>query len=306
MHPILFYVSGDFFIGPYGLLIALGLAGACGLAAWRGKKQGIAPEFFVDMLFIVSVLGFLGARILYIALNFKEFLADPVGLLLSRTGFVFLGGLVAGVAAGTWFVFRRGIEFWRIADIVGPSICVGHAFGRIGCHFAGCCFGGVCTAPWAIQVPRVTMRDGSPWPNAWQEQLHQGLLGPDALVSLPVWPVQLMESVGLAILCGLLLFAARNPTRKGVQFSFYLMGYSLLRFGLEFLRGDVERGVFGAFGFSLSTSQIISLVLFGVGAVILFTARKREIQESTSPVSGLALTEEEAGVALRRRRRARG
>jgi len=272
MHPILFQVTDGFFIGTYGLAIALGLLVASALAAWRGKARGVPPEAFYDLTFIAVISGFLGARVLFIITNFGEFLSDPVPYLLSRTGFVFLGGLMAAAACCSWYVIRRRLDFWTIADVMAPSIAVGHAFGRIGCHLSGCCYGGVCESPLGVRVPRVLMPMGELWPNAYGDQLAEGVLPPDALWSLPVWPVQLMESTSLAVLAGVLLLIATRGHRKGTIFGAYLAGYAVLRFGLEMLRGDELRGVY--FGF-LSTSQILSIALLGTGIVILATAKRR-------------------------------
>jgi phosphatidylglycerol:prolipoprotein diacylglycerol transferase len=278
MHPILIQITDDFFIGTYGVLIALGLAAALAVASWLGKRRGIVTDVFYDLGFVAILSGFLGARLLYILTDFRGFMADPMPYIFSRTGFVFLGGLIAAAAACTVYVRRKGIDFWNAADIVMVVLPIGHAFGRIGCHLAGCCFGGVCPAPMGIKVPAQTLPDGNLWPNAFSDHLERGLLQPGAMVSLPVHPVQIYEAGGLLLLSAGLAWLALRPHSRGLLFGLYLVGYGVLRFGLEFLRGDEVRGLY--FGGLLSTSQLLSLGLIAAGAVVLATMRQRGLWKS--------------------------
>lgn len=276
MHPILISFPNGFFISTYGVMIAIGLAFALLAATWKGRRIGIPADPFYDLLFLAILSGFLGARVLYILTNIPGFLANPADYIFSRTGFVFLGGLVSASATCIWYVRRRKLDVLKVADIAGPCVAIGHAFGRIGCHLAGCCFGGACALPIAIEVPKVELPgDQGLWSNAYTEHLEKHLIGADAVHSLPIWPVQLMESAGLALLAIGLLALSHYPYRRGFIFGLYLAGYGALRFGLEFLRGDDVRGLY--FGGLISTSQIISLVMIVIGAVVIATSRNRDL-----------------------------
>jgi len=296
MHPILIPISGDFFIGTYGAAIAIGLLCASALAAWRGKSRGFDADIFFDFTFLAVVAGFIGARILFIALNFDGFLKAPMEYLLSRTGFVFLGGFVTALAACSWYIWKKKLDYWKVADMLVPSLALGHAFGRIGCHFAGCCYGGVCRVPWGISIPPVALSDGTLWPNAFSDQLGAGLIPPEAAHSLSIYPVQLMESVSLFALTAVLVWIGSRPQRKGFVFGLYLVCYAVIRFLLEYLRGDAERGLF--LNGALSTSQGISILLFIGGVVVLATCKGREIWGP-----GVAVA---AGISTSRRRRGTG
>lgn len=295
LHPILFYITDSFYISTYGLLIAAGLLVSCALAAWRGRRRGLPAEAFFDLAMVAVVSGFVGARILFILTEWNTFLADPMSLILSRDGFVFLGGLLAAVPACVWFVRRRGLDMWKMADVVAPSIAIGHAFGRIGCHLSGCCFGGVCTMPIGMAVPAQALRDGTLWYNAYSDQLSRGVVGPGDAFSLPVWPVQLMEAGALFLLAGVLIWMATGPVRRGRIFGLYLAGYSVIRFALEYLRGDAERGLY--LNGMISTSQIISILTFAAGVWVVWSSKDRE------PYDPVGTPEPETGVAARRRRR---
>jgi phosphatidylglycerol:prolipoprotein diacylglycerol transferase len=273
MHPILFNVTDTFFIGTYGPLIVLGLLAGLALGWWIGRPRGYAIEYFLDFVFLAVLAGFGGGRLLYILTDLKGFAADPMAYILSRTGFVFLGGLIGAAAAMVWYVRARRLPVWATADVVLPTLALGHAFGRIGCHFAGCCYGGVCTAPVAIQVPRVVLKDNTYWPNAYLDHLQRGEVLPSSPVSLPVWPVQLMEAGGLFVLSAVLVWLLSRRMRTGMVAGAYLLGYGAMRFGLEFLRGDAARGFLWEGG--LSTSQAISAVMIVAGVVVLATGRMR-------------------------------
>ncbi len=298
MHPILFQIGDDFFIGTYGLMIAIGLLAGTALAAWRGRYRGYRSEVWFDLTFVAVVSGFLGARVLYILLDIPGFLEDPMAYLLSRSGFVFLGGFVAAAGALIWYMRLKGLDPWKTADVLAPSVALGHAFGRIGCHLSGCCYGGACSLPVALRVPRVEMGDGAVWENAYAAQLREGLIDPAATQSLGIWPVQLMESASLFVLCGVLVLLATRPLHKGMIFAGYLGGYSVLRFLLEFIRGD-ERGGFAGF----STSQWLSAVLLLVAVGIVVYARRLDVygpdKEPMRPEP-----EPDSGSRQRKRRRA--
>jgi len=282
MHPILIEI-GDFFIGTYGLMIALGLMAAIWLASIRGKPRGFDPNVFFDLAFVAIISGFVAARITYIALNPAEFAADPMGLIFSRSGFVFLGGFIGAVAAIIGFMKWKGLPILATGDVLVPSLAIGHAFGRIGCHLAGCCWGGVCTVPGVgVRVGYHEMPDGTPFGNAFTDQFYRGIIDADMMQSLPIWPVQLMESIGLFLLAGALVWwASRGPLRPGFVIAGYLIIYGVMRFMLEFLRGDAERGLW--FGGTISTSQIISALIIPVGIALIVANRKKSPSPHSHP-----------------------
>ncbi len=269
MHPILIQFGDNFFIGTYGVMIAIGVVAAVLAGAWRGQKVGITVDQVWDFATVCLFSGLLGARVTYILINFPEFLEHPMRLIFSREGFVFLGGLGGATAACLWFLRRQKISAWLMSDLVAVSLPLAHAFGRIGCHFAGCCFGSVCDIGWlAIHVPHIEQANGDTIPNAFVAHYSTGLLPEGATESLAIWPIQLMESGSLFLLAGLIAwYCWSKPRPTGMPFGFYLVGYGVLRFCLELLRGDVARGLY--FGGLLSFSQIVSIGVFAAGLWVL-------------------------------------
>lgn len=265
MHPVLIQFTDSFYLGTYGVMIAIGLLACVWVGGRRGRTRGITGDNVIDLALLTIFCGFLGARLTYIGQHFGEFLENPKPFILSRTGFVFLGGLAGGTLAAIAYIRIKHLRLWSVADIAAVSVPLAHAFGRIGCHFAGCCYGGVCTVPaLAIRVPLFRDGAGEPIGNAFVDQVIAGKIPPDAALSLPIWPVQLFESLALFLLAGgIALWAARKPRPEGLSFGVYLIGYGLLRFTLEFLRGDEVRGLY--FGGLLSFSQIVSLLAIAGG-----------------------------------------
>ena len=147
----------------------------------------------------------------------------------------------------------------KLADLLAAVVPLGHAFGRIGCFFYGCCYGRDSNAWCAVTFPM-----GSP---SWYEHGRK-------MVS--VLPTQLFEAAALLALFALLMYVWRRQARitnrepRGAILGLYLCGYAVIRFGIEYLRGD-PRAAVGPF----SISQAISIGMIAVGALFIFNARRK-------------------------------
>jgi phosphatidylglycerol:prolipoprotein diacylglycerol transferase len=266
MHPILFeipkIVFGDWTIGPipirmYGLMIGIGFLLGIFLASRRAKKEGIDPDRIMDMGVYLLLAAIVGSRILYVLTTLREFKANPLDVFaIWKGGLVFYGGLLAAIPVGIWYVRKHKLPVWKTADIMAPSIALGHAFGRLGCFFAGCCYGAVCSGPLCI-----TFHD-------------RHSLAP---LGVPLFPTQLMESGGEFLIFGILMFLWPRRKYDGQLFWLYPIFYSILRFTIEFFRGDAERGVY--FGGLISTSQLIAVLMLGFSVFMLWKLGKTEKKE---------------------------
>jgi phosphatidylglycerol:prolipoprotein diacylglycerol transferase len=275
MHPILFTI-GDFYIGSYGLMMALGLMAASLVAVWRGRRIDLPGPVIMDTIFCAVVAGIVGSRLAYIVVNFRSFLDDPMSMILSRTYFVFLGGVLLAIPACMFYARWRKVSFLAITDCLAAGIPLGHAFGRLGCFLAGCCFGKPVSpdhpfAFLAVRFPAECSMGAVSQPGlAFQEHLHNGLIAAAAARSLPVWPVQLFESFGEILIFIAIFWVWKRRFFRGQILFTYLGLYGILRFSLEFLRGDSERGGIGP----ISTSQLISLILLAGAASAWFVFSK--------------------------------
>jgi len=253
---------GGWTIGPipirlYGLMIGIGFLVAIWLAARRAKKEGLDPERIMDMGVYLLLAAIIGSRLFYVLVNLQEFQRNWLEVFaIWKGGLVFYGGLIGAAATGIWYVRKHGLPVWRTADIVAPYIALGHMFGRFGCFFAGCCYGAPCHSSACIIFT-----------------------DPHSLAPLGVslYPTQLFEAGGEFVNFLILLAVFRVRKFDGQVFWLYPALYSILRFIVEFYRGDAARGVY--FGGAISTSQVVSIVmLFASLFMLLRLGRKQQVQ----------------------------
>lgn len=239
-------------VAMYGLMIILGILAGVIIAILRRRRYNIDKD---DVIFSSCYGGIgliLGAKLLYIITiipavidNWKAIVSDISILYHALSGgFVFYGGLIGAVIGYYIYCKLYRINFLTLLDLMAPSIPIMHGIGRLGCFFAGCCYGIHYDGPFHIIFSKSVAA-----PNG-----------------VPLFPTQLIESV-LNIMAGILLILYTRRTRKpGRPISIYIIYYSLMRFILEFLRGDSQRGIF----FNLSTSQLISILLLPIGLYLFF------------------------------------
>ncbi len=247
----------------YGVMMAMGFI-ACYVCAqwvcrWSGRRVGE-----VDTLIMLAAIGgILGARIVYVLQNWGvKFAGDPLRVFaVWEGGLVFYGGFLLATGAILTYGLAKGERVLSLADFCVLFVPLGHAFGRLGCFFFGCCYGGSTGSALGVCYP-----SGS---QVWVHQLVGGEISRSALRSLPVWPTQLIESVGcLALFVVLVVLYRWFRRRVGLCAGVYCMGYALLRFGVECLRVDPRGGVH----LGMSFSQLVSCGLFAAGVVFILHA----------------------------------
>lgn len=251
MYPELIRI-GPFPIHTYGLFAAIGFLAAVGLAVRQAKKQGMAYEKIADLSFWLLLSALLGSRVFYVLVNISYYLRRPLDVFkMWEGGLVFYGGLALAVPVGIWYIKRKKLDLWQTVDVFAPSLAIAHAIGRLGCFSAGCCYGKPTDVPWAV-----TFKD------------------PQALAPLgiSVHPTQLYESLGEFAIFVILIALRNRQMFKGGLFWTYGALYSSLRFIVEFLRGDMERGFILSW---LSVSQALSIALFAVSVMMLLRFRKQ-------------------------------
>ncbi len=260
MYPKLFQI-GPIPIYTYGVLLTTALLVAITVAARLGEKDGIPRSVIWDFGFVIIVSAIVGAKLLMVLTALGYYLHNPgrlVSLEFLQAGGVFYGGLLGAIVGGIWFTRRHpGLGFWQIADVAAPSIALGQSIGRLGCFSAGCDYGSPTHVPWAVTFT-----------NKYAAQMVGTPL------NVPVHPYQLYESAATLLLFFGLLWAHRKRAFTGQTFLLYLGSYAVLRFFLEFFRGDADRGF--VFHGLLSTSQFISLLILPAAVVAYTYLRRRE------------------------------
>ena len=248
MYPILFE-RGDFVIHTYGLFVALGFLAAFWLMGREARRLGLEQQDFQDLGLVILVAALAGSRLFYVLVEWEYFVENPLHVFfLWKGGLVFYGGFICAALAIAWFIRAKGMPLLGTLDVAAPALALGQTLGRVGCFFAGCCYGAECDLPWAVTFtdPRSLAPQGV--------ALH---------------PTQLYSALSALAIFVFLYFWLR-PRQKfdGQLFGAYLVLYPAVRFAVEVLRND-PRGSLGP----LSTSQALGIPLFFFGLWIL--TRKR-------------------------------
>jgi phosphatidylglycerol:prolipoprotein diacylglycerol transferase len=265
MHPICFNI-GPLPIHSFGVMMGLGFLAGLFNWVWLGKREGKDYAYCADLLFWIMISGIIGARVANVVSDFRYYMENPVRILeIYRGGLVYYGGFVASVIAIVLFARARHERLVSVLDFVAVSLPLAHAFGRVGCFLNGCCHGIEYNGFLGVRYPGYPA-DSLPW----MDQYDRGLVSWNTPLSLPVVPVQLIEAACNIILYGLLVWAYRRRTRDGYVSVLYLLTYPVVRFALEFLRGDERMPWLGG----LNVAQAVSIGLFACGlALLLWVSR---------------------------------
>jgi len=250
VHPILFS-AGPITIYSYGVLLAAAYLTGLWMAVRRARAAGYDGNRIMDLSIWVIIAALVGAKLLLFIVDFNHFTSswDEFTTLL-RSGGVFYGGLIAAIVVCIYQLRKHRLPLWTSGDLFAPGIALGYMVGRLGCLAAGCCYGKPTDVAWAITFtdPAASLNVGTP-------------------LNIALHPTQLYESgAGLIIFLVLLGLEKRPGSFPGRTFWSFAFLYSVLRFIIEFYRGDDRGLVFDM----LSTSQFISVVLGPVSLIMLW------------------------------------
>ena len=241
----------------YGACMATGF-----LLCWMLIEKLSGRKDLSNLLLSLMIGGVAGSRIAYVIEHWSsEFASNPAAVIrVDQGGLMFYGGFILSFVIFFVWCFVKKESPLKLADLLAAVIPLGHAFGRIGCFFYGCCYGRDSDAWCAVTFPM-----GSP---SWYEHGRK-------MVS--VLPTQLFEAAALLALFGALMLAWRGRKTEygrrwgdGLISGLYLCGYAVIRFGIEILRGD-PRAAVGPF----SISQAISIGMIVIGSLFIFNAKRK-------------------------------
>ena len=242
------------------------------------KNVEVHPYELVPTITIVAAIsGIIGAKIFHNLEYWEDFMADPIGGLTSFSGLTFYGGLIFGAVAVVWYVRKKGMNPFSVADCVAPGLILAYALGRMGCQLSGDGDWGIAnTAPkpgflawlpdwmWAFNYPHNVAGEGVPIPGCVGEYCN--------VLPVPVWPTPIYETI-----MGLLIFAFLWSIRKkvdkpGLMFSIYLIFNGIERFLIEQIRVNSEYNILGG----ITQAEIISfcLIILGVVGTWYFSRKK--------------------------------
>ena len=244
----------------YGACMATGF-----LLCWMLVEKLSGRKDLSNLLLSLMIGGVAGSRIAYVIEHWQsEFASNPAAIIrVDQGGLMFYGGFILSFVIFFVWCFLKKENPLKLADLLAAVVPLGHAFGRIGCFFYGCCYGRDSDAWCAVTFPM-----GSP---SWYEHGRK-------MVS--VLPTQLFEAAALLALFGFLMWVwfkhrgteAQRGMGPGCVLGFYLCGYAIIRFGIEIMRGD-PRAAVGPF----SISQAISIGMIVVGSLFILNAMLKRV-----------------------------
>jgi len=257
MSPVALSLLG-FDIRWYGILIASAIVIGTLLAMKEARRVGLNPDLITDLVLWVVPAAMIGARLYYVLFTWDYYRIHPLDILAFRQGGLAIhGGLMGAFAAGYLFIRKHKFSFFKLADIVAPSIVLGQAIGRWGNFFNREAHGGPVSSAFISHFPafiRNQMFIGG--------QYYQ--------------PTFLYESVWCVAVFSFLMLFRKNKIHDGELITLYLFLYSIERFVVEGLRTDSL--MIGPF----RIAQLISLA-FGVAGLMGFLfLRKNRTQISNT------------------------
>ncbi len=256
MHPILFNF-GKLTIYTYGFMLAVGFSVGILYARYEVNKAGEDMEKIMDLIFYVIIAGIVGARLFYVATNLQTFLADPIEVFrIWNGGLVFYGGFIVALITALSFIKMKKMDMWKLSDIAGPTMALGHSISRIGCFFAGCCYGQRCDLPWAVTFN------------------HPKSLAP---LHISIHPTQIYSSINLFFIFCILLLLRPYKKFDGQIFWTYILLYGLSRSVIELFRGD-PRGDFVMNIFSVSQTIGMGMSCIAI-SMLIFLGKRASLQK---------------------------
>ena len=244
-------------------MIFLAFAFGLWLGVLRGKNVGVNSNDIMDFTVWMMVSALIGARLTYVVTHWSEYAARPLDAIspiqsdgtIGIAGLVVLGGILFAIPTAYYFAKRRNIPFFKLTDVMMPSLAFGLAIGRVGCYLNGCCFGLPTDVAWGIIFPSTCLA-GSVYPHN------------------PIHPTQLYDFLYNVIIGIALIWWTPRKRFDGELFTLFLTLYGFGRFCVENLRYYPEAGkLFDVVGLQITGSGLASLVMSAFG-LYLFTSKR--------------------------------
>lgn len=246
-------------IGPltvywYGIIIGLGVILGYILATKEAQRFGLEKDIFADLLLWALPVALISARIYYVLFKWEYFSENPSEIIaIWEGGIAIHGALIGATITAVVFAKKRGISFWKLADIAAPSIILGQAIGRWGNFMNQEAHGG--------PVTRVFLENLN-LPTLIIDQMFIG--------GQYYHPTFLYESIWNLAGFAVLLLLRRIKLRQGELFLSYIIWYSIGRFFVEGMRTDSLM-----LTETLRIAQFISILLIVSSVIIWFYKRKK-------------------------------
>ncbi|MEI6218672.1 MAG: prolipoprotein diacylglyceryl transferase [bacterium] len=290
----------------YGIMMALAFLACLVICIYLGKKSGLDAGFMSDLTTWLMVSGILGARAAHVIANIDQYKVDPISVLyIHKGGLIYYGGFVGAAIGVGLFAMSRRTSVLKLYDIIIVALPLSHALGRVGCFLNGCCFGKATNWITGVSYPlnsevgfsqlrshivsnsyvRALMvqldnsqTSAAQFRDSLAALVQNGTIKPSEAVCVPVHPVQLYEAALNVVLSLGLLWYYRRRRLDGSVVATYLLTYPVVRFVIEFMRGD-ERQMLGR----LTVAQAVSFAMFAGGIAGWLWLINRERTNPGSP-----------------------
>lgn len=281
MRPILFQI-GPIPVYSYGLMMAIAFLVADYLLGREFKRLKLNVNYANEMVVLALVSGIVGAKILYLIENLKDFLASPLEMLFSAGGLTWYGGFILAFIILFVYAKRKKLPILKVLDAVAPALALGYGIGRIGCHLSGDGDYGIPTSlPWGTIYangtlkPTYALRDYfERFPELAEKygywEKASKIVGEDKFgvitefdTFIKLHPTPIYEFLIMLLIFTFLWIYRKRIKYSGELFGIYLIFSSIERFFIEFIRINPPL-IFG-----LSEAQLISIVIFIAGVAML-------------------------------------
>ncbi|WP_425393681.1 prolipoprotein diacylglyceryl transferase [Cohnella panacarvi] len=283
LDPIAFEL-GPISVHWYGIILGLAALSALLIAIQEGKRFGIIPDFFLDLMLYGVPSSLIVARLYYVLFKWDYYSEHPGEIVqIWNGGIAIYGALIGALICGFFYIRAKGYSFWRIVDVCAPSLLIGQAIGRWGNYVNQEAYGG--------EVEESFLRDTLHIPSFIVDQMNvQGVYHHPTFLYESLW-----SFVGLAIL---FIIRRRRFLRAGELFFSYFIWYSIGRFFIEPLRTDslafqgpdwlaslmnglwspmkalFDQGYLNPAEGNVRVSQLLALLIVIVGIVLIALRRK--------------------------------
>ncbi len=262
----------------YGIFIGTGIILGTILAMRYMKKIGGNPDDILDFMVYGILLCIVGARLYYVIFSwdlYKDNLMDIFNL--RKGGLAIYGGIIAALIFGFFFVRKKKLSFWYMADVIVPYVPLGQAIGRWGNFFNREAFGGYCDSLFAMRYQLSQVSES----NLTQDIINKAVTV-DGMKYIQVHPTFLYESLwNIGVFIALILLR-KSGKFKNCILAWYLVLYGAGRTWIEGMRTDSLY----LFNSSIRVSQALSLLMVIGGAVMIvaFCRKNNMLTEKTDKI----------------------
>lgn len=261
---------GNFSIGYYGIVIAIGMAVAFVFIMKEAKRVGYRQDDFMDMFIFGIIFGVIGARIYYVIFSWDMYKDDLLQIFNIRGGgLAIYGGIIGGLITVILMCHIKKLNFWKCADVICFGVLIGQIFGRWGNFFNREAFGKYTDSLFAMQIPVNAVNR----PQDITTEMMNNLVTVNGIDCIQVHPTFLYESVMNLCIFLFLLWYRKRKKFEGEIFLWYMALYGLGRSFIERLRTDQLRIA----GTAIPVSQLLGILLFAGCVLYMWFAHYRHL-----------------------------